>query len=383
MATVHNCRWEWCRDVFSNHADLVDHVKIHMMRGRPITRKKASEILRTEGYNPEEIAVRLIPDYTLPSSFVDDTTSQLLGKSKPEDPSRPAAHSPTIEPNPLPASPPKVSNQDLDMPPSSPPPASPSPPHTPIVHKLENMSIDEPERTQMGAYSDMMVPVSSPPANNTKKDISTPGSTRSSRGKRRSSFIEMSSSPPPDEFSAPRKQPLPESPSVTVMIAEREKRLKEKARERENMMVAERERELRRGADKAEKNQRAGSPPRVRNVIRFGRGRGRGRGRGLTLSTIIPPGTPQTKAPPPLPTPSRPASGSQDTVAKMMSQYTHADSDEDVHANLVENLGGADWGLQTQAPYVPQTQESFGDSEAGGSRGESQSQNTSLGSRRG
>ncbi|EUC62583.1 hypothetical protein RSOL_423790 [Rhizoctonia solani AG-3 Rhs1AP] len=258
----------------------------------------------------------------------------------------------------------------MDMPPSSPPSASPSPEHTPITHKLQNMSIEEPEHGNMGVYSDMMIPVSSPPANNTKKDISTPGSTRGSRGKRRSSFIEMSSSPPPDEFSAPRKLPLPESPTVAVMLAEREKALKEKARERENMMVAERERELRRGADRPDKNQRMGSPPRgAPNVIRFGRARGRGRGRGLTLSTTIPPGTPRGRAHAPGPSPPRPGSASQDTVDKLMSQFTHADSDEDVHTNLIGNLGGADWGLQTQAPYVPQTQESLEDSEAGESRG--------------
>ncbi|CUA67115.1 hypothetical protein RSOLAG22IIIB_07193 [Rhizoctonia solani] len=346
-----------------------------MMRGRPVTRKKASEILRTEGYNPEEIAIRLIPGHAPASSLVDDPTSQLPGNSAPEVPSR-VIRTPSIErksPNITPIS---MTNQELDMPPSSPPPASPSPQHTPITHKLQNMSIDEPERGNMGTYSDMMIPVSSPPPNNTKKEISTPGSTRGSRGKRRSSFAQMSSSPPPDEFSAPRKQPLPESPSVAVLIAEREKELREKARERENMMVAERERELRRGADKADKNQRTGSPPRgaPNFVIRFGRGRGRGRyrgRRGLTLSKVIPPGTPQAKPSTPALSPPRPASASQDTADKLMSQYTHVDSDEDVHANLMGNLGGADWGLQTQAPYVPQTQESY-DSEAGGSRGGSQ-----------
>ncbi|KAJ1306247.1 hypothetical protein OPQ81_010951 [Rhizoctonia solani] len=354
-----------------------------MMRGRPVTRKKVSEILRAEGYNPEEIAARLIPDYAPVSSFMDEPASQPLGNSKSDVPPQ-ATQSPVIEPQTPKAasvSPLRVPNQNTDMPPSSPPSPSPSPQHTPIAHQLENMSIDEPERGNMGTYSDMLVPVSSPPANN-NKSISTPGSTRSSRGKRRSSFIEMSSSPPPDEFSAPRKQPLPESPSIDVMIAEREKGFRDLARERQNLMVAERERELRRADKAADKNQRAGSPPRgAPNIIRFGRGRGRGRGRGLTLSTTIPLGTPRARAPAPLLSPPGPVSASQDGVDKLMSQYTHADSDEDVHGNLIGNLGGGDWGLQTQAPYV-QTQESFGDSEVSGSRGGSQLQNASQGSHR-
>ncbi|CCO36993.1 hypothetical protein BN14_11143 [Rhizoctonia solani AG-1 IB] len=346
-----------------------------MMRGRPVTRKKASEILRTEGYTPEEIAVRTIPSYVPAPSLVDDPSSQPVGD-------QPGNSPPAVEPqSPHAAAISPVQNFTLDMgmPPSSPPPASPSPQNTPITRQLENMSIEELERGSMGTYSHIMVPLSSPSADNVKKGTSTPGSTRSARGKRRSSFAQMSSSPPPDEFSAPRKQPLPESPSMAVMMAEREKALGEKARERENMAAAERERELRRGADKAaEKNQRTGSPPRgLPSVIRLGRTRGRLRGRGLMLSTIAPPGTPQTKAPAPSPSPRRPPSASQDTVEKLMSQYTHADSDEDVHANLMENLGGADWGLQTQVPYTTPTQDSYGYSEVSASHGGSQPRDAS------
>jgi hypothetical protein len=53
-------------------------------------------------------------------------------------------------------------------------------------------------------------------------------------------------------------------------------------------------------------------------------------------------------------------SASQDTAERLMSEFTHVDSDEEIHANLMENLGEPDLGLQTQVPYVPQTQESYG-----------------------
>jgi hypothetical protein len=57
MATVHSCRWEWCRTVFDTHSDLVDHIKSdHLMQMRPVTKRDAAAILRAEGYTPGECA---------------------------------------------------------------------------------------------------------------------------------------------------------------------------------------------------------------------------------------------------------------------------------------------------------------------------------------
>lgn len=322
------------------------------------------------------------------------TFSQYLTAELPRTPTRPILTSPIKSPN-----------KDADMPPSSPPAPSPtrlSPQHTPINHQLERMSIDEPTRDHTEAYSDMMVPVSSPPAD--RGDNAAPTSARGPRMKRRLSFSQMSSSPP-DEFGTVRYQPLPESPSVAVMIAEREKDLASKSRERENILAAEKEME-RRKRDAPKENRRAsptptanpsgprlkqvkpstGSPPRrAQGITRFRRGPGRNFGRGLNITSKsdhsgkynagqekpYPLAMSNNKGPhqpyPQLASPeSASGSASQETVEQLMSEYTNADSYEEVHANLMKNVAEPNLGLQTQVPYALQSQESHDNSDAAG-----------------
>ncbi|KAG9088162.1 hypothetical protein FRC06_002199 [Ceratobasidium sp. 370] len=395
-------------------------------------------MLRAEGYTPEEVAVRLIPGYVAasrapPAPTINDPPHQAPESSPPTqeqsrlvstlDPvSQPeSTEQPFITPSPrtptapvtlLPANPPNQNtDQDILMPPSSPPCASPTPspkPISPVQASANDMPMDELELDAPEPPTDFLVPVSSPPPAATGRSSSV--GSRTPRLRRRSSFSQMSSSPA-DEFTAPRYEPLPESPSTSTMIAERDRELKAKEAGRDR--GGEREKGDERGRHEASRSR--GSPVGMsetqkpgtqltekaqavvssRGGIRLKRGRGRGRGQqGLQIST---PGRPA-----PLPTAIRRVSPglriesrsivnelrqqvTHDTVSQqqptasqappmdtqstldaaatadqMISQYTHAGSDdEDMLDDLKANLNNPNWELETQVPYVSQTQTSY------------------------
>ncbi|KAF8608493.1 hypothetical protein BDV93DRAFT_519520 [Ceratobasidium sp. AG-I] len=454
--TIHSCRWEWCRNVFDTHAELVEHSKLeHLLRARPTTKRDASIKLRAEGYTPEEIARRLIPNYiaTQPSP-VDDPPHQAPISSPPQvtpqaeldtqEPDQEVApdQSLAVEPplSPIrdvitsPAKPPNedsnnvTSRRDEDtiMPPSSPPIPipipSPSPelePLPPVEQQMGDMSIDEPEPVTE-TYSHILVPVSSPTSREQNALPSTPA--RTPRLRRRSSFSQLSSSPP-DEFTATRTQPIPESPSTASIIAEREKELREREKERERDRDRDRERgrvELERTREAAEETQREwipgpratiGDPPfppvrlrgqpwpsgrgRSRGRVRGGHsnlqispersrplpsaGRGRGRGRPYDPPRNIPlRRTGELGHTDDIPSRSRPYSPSRsptrrqygetqasldnnDAANRMMSQFTHLESEDEetMLADLMQDLESADLMLQSQAPYVAPTQSTY------------------------
>ncbi|KAG8775957.1 hypothetical protein FRC12_001174 [Ceratobasidium sp. 428] len=437
MATIHGCRWEWCRNVFNTHGELVDHVKSeHLLSMRPITKRNAAAMLRTEGYTPEEIAVRLIPGYVAasqasaatndpphqaPESSPPTQEPQLVPPPDPTSQSAISTEQPTDIPSPrnsiplttsLPTNSPEQSinpDDDILMPPSSPPQASPSPPPQPEPEPLANdMPIDQPELNSPKPATDFLVPVSSPPPAATRRSSSV--GSRTPRVRRRSSFSQMSSSPPADEFTAPRYGPLPESPTTSTMIAERRRELEVQETERGRGREREKDRK-----DHDEVNRSRGSPAGTsearnpeskaaekgqtavfsRGGIKIKRGRARGRGQpGLQISTpvrTIPPSATSRRLSPGLRIESRstvneprrlatPSLVSQEqhaasqtlpmdtqltldstaTADQMISQYTHAGSDdEDMLDDLKANLDNPDWGLQTQAPYVSQTQNSY------------------------
>ncbi|KAG9099935.1 hypothetical protein FS749_016699 [Ceratobasidium sp. UAMH 11750] len=405
MATIHGCRWEWCRNVFNTHEELVYHIKSqHLLPMRPVTKRNAAAMLRAEGYTPEEVAVRLIPGYVAasqapPAPTTNDPPHQAPESSPPTQeqpqlvptldtiPQPDSTEQPIIFPSPrTPTAPTAVlpasssnqnTNQDVLMPPSSPPCASPTPSPkiaSPARASTNDMSIDEIEPNIPKPPTDFLVPVSSPPPAATGRSSSV--GSRTPRLKRRSSFSQMSSSPA-DEFTAPRYKPIPESPSMSMMIAERDRELKAKEAEQDRG----REREKRNEKDRQEASRGRGSPVGVpetqqpgtqlveksqavvsaRGGIRLKRGRGRGRGlQGLQISTpgrSVPPPTAVRRVSPGLRIESRsiinelrqqatqdpvsqeqpttPQSPSMDaqpaldataTADQMISQYTHADS---------------------------------------------------------
>ncbi|KAG8742876.1 hypothetical protein FRC10_000796 [Ceratobasidium sp. 414] len=395
-------------------------------------------MLRAEGYTPEEVAARLIPGYVPvsqapPAPTINDPPHQAPESSPPtqeqpqlvstldpiSQPERteqpivvPSPQTPTAPSTLLPSNPPNQADQDILMPPSSPPCASPTPtpnPASPARPSANDMPIDELEPDVPKPPTDFLVPVSSPPPAATGRSSSV--GSRTPRLRRRSSFSQMSSSPP-DEFTGPRYKPLPQSPSTSTMIAERERELKAKEAERD--IGREHEKGIER--DRHEASRGRGSPVGVsetqkpgtqpvekahaavssRGGIKLKRGRGRGRGQqGLQISTpgrpVPPPTTvrrvspglriesrsiinelrqqathdPVSQEPPTAPQapPSVDTQGTLDAAAtadQMISQYTHAGSDdEDILDDLKANLNNANWELETQVPYVSQTQTSY------------------------
>ncbi|KAG9121027.1 hypothetical protein FRC07_003188 [Ceratobasidium sp. 392] len=393
-------------------------------------------MLRAEGYTPEEVAVRLIPGY-IPVSQASATTSndpphqapesspptqeqpQLLlvpdaisqletSTEQPMDIPSPR-HTPLITP--LSTNPPDQNidpDDDILMPASSPPLPSPTPspkPDSPAQALANDMSIDRIEDDIPKPSTDFLVPVSSPPPAATRRSSSV--GSRTPRLRRRSSFSQMSSSPP-DEFTGPRNAPIPQSPSIDMMVAEREKELK--AQEVERGRAKEREKEDVR--DWHEAGRGRGSPvgtlearkldlppvERARTAVSSRGGikikRGRGRGRGLQISTPgrqLPPSTiarrlspglriesRSTASEPRRPVAHNPISQGQPmapqtphmdtqlpldvtmTADQMISQYTHAESDdEDILNDLKAGMDNPDLGLQTQPPYTSQTQNSY------------------------
>jgi hypothetical protein len=382
--------------------------------------------------NSEEIAARLIPGYVAPLPPPPDDPPHQAPESSPPTLEPPQLnpspgkgpeqelhldHSMAIEPTQPPAGdtplPPTTSNnnndtdEDILMPPSSPPRASPtpSPEPSPARFQAEDMSVDQPENDIPKPSTDIFVPVSSPPPTAISRASSVGGRTPRSRLKRRPSFSQMSSSVSPDEFTAPRFQPLPESPSTSTMIAEREKELKAKQAEREKEMEREtydrsRSRGSPVGTTSASKPElqaagatRGAGPRRARGIKR-----GLGRGRGQSGFQIFTPGRVQPLSaaattqhespglrigsravqnePRRLVTPDRtlratetshaqplkpqPGFDTQTTAEQMISDYTHADSeDEDILDDLKGKLDNPDWRLQSQAPYVSQTQSTY------------------------
>ncbi|QRV84325.1 hypothetical protein RhiJN_12341 [Ceratobasidium sp. AG-Ba] len=211
---------------------------------RPTTKRKAAAMLRAEGYTPEEVASRLIPGYVavaqLSTAPTRDLSHQVPGSSSltqgqsqlevaPETVPQQSNVEPPIDTSAIqspPLTPPAKHPEqgtdddgDILMPSSSPPPASPIPTPTPEQPSANNMSVDEVGHEIANPTTDFFIPVSSPPPAASARASST--GPRTPRLKRRSSFSQMSSSPPDDEFTAPRYEPLPASPSTAKMIGAR------------------------------------------------------------------------------------------------------------------------------------------------------------------
>ncbi|QRV98388.1 hypothetical protein RhiJN_26407 [Ceratobasidium sp. AG-Ba] len=396
---------------------------------RPTTKRKAAAMLRAEGYTPEEVAARLIPGYvaiTQPSTAPTDdpprqvpessslTQAQLQLEITPEN----VTQQPTVE-QPIattaiqspPLTPPiKQPEQGTDddgdilMPSSSPPPASPIPTPSPERPTANDMSVDEIEHEIANPTTDFLVPVSSPPPAASARASSV--GARTPRLKRRSSFSQLSSSPPDDEFTAPRYEPLPASPSTAKMIEERERELKEKGteRERDKQPMQEKQHDkVQQVIHRGRGSPPAGQKPRLQPseimhaTVSSGRGakpkrglvRGWGQpgfqistpGRhhlpvtaprrvspGLRIESRTNPSELRSSKPPQATRPQTPPRTTESTVdstptaEQMISRYTHAgsDDDEDILDDLKAGLDDPDLGLQTQVPYIsqPETQTS-------------------------
>ena len=48
---IHTCRWDWCREVFDNHVELVEHVLSAHASTKPVKRKELGVELRAQGRN--------------------------------------------------------------------------------------------------------------------------------------------------------------------------------------------------------------------------------------------------------------------------------------------------------------------------------------------